>query len=53
MEGFEKLSLRKEIMDALKEMGFNEPTDVQSKTIPVVLEGKDVVVRSKTGSGSD
>ncbi|MCL4389102.1 DEAD/DEAH box helicase [Candidatus Marsarchaeota archaeon] len=51
MEGFEKLSLRKEIMDALKEMGFNEPTDVQSKTIPVVLEGKDVVVRSKTGSG--
>ncbi len=51
MESFEKFSLRKEIMEALSEIGFNEPTDVQAKAIPEALTGKDIVVRSKTGSG--
>ena len=51
MEGFEKFSLKKEIMEAIREIGFNEPTEVQAKAIPEILAGKDVVVRSKTGSG--
>lgn len=51
MTGFENFSLRREVMSALNEMNFAEPTDVQAKTIPLMLQGKDIVVRSKTGSG--
>ena len=32
-------------------MKFEEPTEVQKQAIPLELEGKDVVVKSKTGSG--
>ena len=51
MTGFEKFSLKKEIMEALRELKFDEPTEVQEKAIPLALQGKDLVVRSKTGSG--
>ena len=51
MEGFEKFSLGKEIIDALNELKFSNPTEVQERAIPMVLQGKDIVVRSKTGSG--
>ncbi len=51
MTGFEDFSLKKEIRQALDELKFTEPTEVQAKAIPLMLEGKDVVVRSKTGSG--
>ncbi len=51
MTGFDKFNLNKEIADALTEMKFDTPTEVQDEIIPLVLQGKDVVVRSKTGSG--
>lgn len=51
MAGFEKFSLGKGVLEALDELKFSEPTEVQEQTIPFVLHGKDVVVRSKTGSG--
>ncbi len=51
MTGFEKFNLNKEIADALTELKFDSPTEVQDKSIPLVVQGKDVVVRSKTGSG--
>ncbi len=51
MAGFEKFSLKKEILEALNELKFSEPTEVQDRAIPLVLQGKDIVVRSKTGSG--
>ncbi len=51
MENFEELNLNGEIIRALKEMGFVKPTEVQELTIPIALEGKDIIVRSKTGSG--
>ncbi len=38
-------------MKALQEEKFIEPTDIQNKTIPLILEGKDVIARSATGSG--
>jgi ATP-dependent RNA helicase DeaD len=40
-----------EVDKALKEMGFSELTEVQRKTIPLMLSGKNVIVRAKTGSG--
>jgi ATP-dependent RNA helicase DeaD len=48
---FDSMNLRKEILTALHEMKFDEPTEVQKQAIPLELEGKDVVVKSKTGSG--
>ncbi len=35
----------------LKSIEFDEPTDIQEKTIPLILEGKDVIAGSATGSG--
>lgn len=48
---FKDLKLHKDICDALQSLGLTNPTEVQQKAIPVVLEHKDVVVRSETGSG--
>ena len=51
MEDFESLNLSKELLAALSEMGFKSPTEVQAQTIPYVFKGKDVIVKSKTGTG--
>ncbi|MCL5440784.1 MAG: DEAD/DEAH box helicase [Candidatus Marsarchaeota archaeon] len=51
MNGFGKFSLKKELLTALEELNFKEPTEVQAKAIPAIMEGNDVVVRSRTGSG--
>ncbi len=40
-----------ELKLALRQMGFEKPTDVQSQAIPAALEGKDLLVSSQTGSG--
>ncbi|WP_221286952.1 DEAD/DEAH box helicase [Stygiolobus caldivivus] len=40
-----------EVDKALKDMGFSELTEVQKKTIPLMINGKNVIVRAKTGSG--
>jgi ATP-dependent RNA helicase DeaD len=51
MKLFSELNVDKGIRKALGEMGFIEMTEVQSKVIPAVLEGKDVIAQSITGSG--
>ncbi|HOJ47710.1 MAG TPA: DEAD/DEAH box helicase [Bacillota bacterium] len=51
MAAFEELGIIPEILASLKEMGFAQPTEVQSRAIPHVLEKKDMIVQSKTGSG--
>ncbi len=48
---FESFTFSAEILSAIKKMGFETPTDIQLKTIPAVLEGKDVLARADTGSG--
>ncbi len=48
---FKELGLNHKVLEALKEMSFDKATEVQAKVIPVVMEGKDVIVLSKTGSG--
>ncbi|MBT4145705.1 MAG: DEAD/DEAH box helicase, partial [Gammaproteobacteria bacterium] len=48
---FESFSFSEDILSAIKAMGFKKPTDIQLKTIPAVLEGKDVLARADTGSG--
>lgn len=51
MQKFEEIEPIDGLLKNLRQMGFLSPTEVQSKTIPIVMDGKDIVVRSKTGSG--
>ena len=46
-----KLNLQPELTKAFHELGFSELTDIQSKTIPLIQQGKDVIGQSFTGSG--
>jgi ATP-dependent RNA helicase RhlE len=48
---FETLGLSAELLRAVSEQGYTEPTPVQSKAIPVILEGKDVMAGAQTGTG--
>ncbi len=47
----EGLNVQPELVKAFKEMGFSELTDIQSKAIPLILQGKDIIGQSQTGSG--
>jgi ATP-dependent RNA helicase DeaD len=51
MEQFEKLGLSKEVLYVLKEAGFKAPSEIQEKTIPLAIAGKDIIGGSATGSG--
>ncbi|MGV8172422.1 MAG: DEAD/DEAH box helicase [Candidatus Woesearchaeota archaeon] len=48
---FEQLNLRPELLRAVKDLEFEDTTEIQSKCIPIVLSGKDIVGQSQTGSG--
>ncbi|MGN0580242.1 MAG: DEAD/DEAH box helicase [Ruminococcus sp.] len=48
---FNKLNLSQELIRAVEELGFTEMTEIQEKSIPLLLEGRDVVGRSNTGTG--
>ena len=47
----EDLKLNQNLMKGIKEMGYEEPTEIQEKCIPIILEGGDIFGQSKTGSG--
>ena len=48
---FRELGLNKPIVRAVNESGYENPTLVQEKTIPLVIEKKDVIVSAQTGTG--
>ena len=48
---FSDLSLSEELLSAVNELGLTQPTEVQCRAIPAVLDGKSVVIASHTGSG--
>ncbi len=50
-DNFEKFGLSEEILGAIDKLGYKTPSDVQQKVIPEINDGKDVVVKSQTGSG--
>lgn len=49
--GFENLNLSDEIMQAVAKMGFTQATPVQQKTIPLMMEGHDIIAIAPTGTG--
>src|SRR3989344_4788298 len=51
MENFKKLKLSENLRRAIRDSKFEKPSEIQEKTIPLVIEGKDVLGSSATGSG--
>jgi len=48
---FASIGLRRELADAVSALGYEEPTPVQRETIPVLLEGRDLLGQAATGTG--
>ncbi len=48
---FNELNLSKETIKAVEELGFEETTPIQTKAIPFIMEGKDIIGQAQTGTG--
>jgi ATP-dependent RNA helicase DeaD len=48
---FKKLGISEHVLKAIEEEKFETPSEIQEKSIPHVLEGRDVIARASTGSG--
>lgn len=48
---FEQLNISEEIIESVKAMGFEQMTEIQEKSIPLILEGRDITGKSNTGTG--
>src|SRR5438105_10405646 len=49
--GFNGLSIAPKLLGILLKLGFKTPTSIQSKAIPVAIEGKDIIGIAQTGTG--
>ena len=48
---FKSLGLTDALLKAVSLQGYTEPSPIQQKAIPVILEGKDVLASAQTGTG--
>lgn len=51
ISSFSDFNLTQEVLDGLKDVGFEKPTEIQQKCIPLVLEGKNLLASASTGTG--
>ncbi len=51
MNAFNSFKFSDELMESIEKLGFDSPTQIQSSSIPYILQGKDVIGESETGSG--
>ncbi len=51
MTTFAELGLSKPVLDALEHLGYKQPTPIQEETIPLLLQGRDVIGQAQTGTG--
>jgi len=51
MNEFRKLGICEDILKSIKEQWFKKPTEIQTKAIPLIIKGCDVLANSATGSG--
>ncbi|WP_257158702.1 DEAD/DEAH box helicase [Corynebacterium cystitidis] len=49
--GFDNLGLPEKVLAAVKKVGFEQPSAIQAETIPLLMEGRDVVGLAQTGTG--
>ncbi|XP_035912166.1 ATP-dependent RNA helicase DDX54 [Anopheles stephensi] len=49
--GFQAMGLSAPVLKGILKMGYKIPTPIQRKTIPLIMDGRDVVAMAKTGSG--
>ncbi|MCU0753232.1 MAG: DEAD/DEAH box helicase, partial [Akkermansiaceae bacterium] len=49
--GFDTLGLSAAVLEAVEESGYTNPTPIQAQAIPIILEGRDVIGASQTGTG--
>jgi ATP-dependent RNA helicase RhlE len=49
--GFETLGLSEAVLKAIEQSGYTTPTPIQAQAIPLILEGKDLIGASQTGTG--
>ena len=49
--GFDELGLRPELLSVISALGYEEPTPIQRETIPLLLEGRDLLGQAATGTG--
>ncbi len=50
-DGFASLGLRPETLQALDDLGYEEPTPIQRETIPLLIAGRDLLGQAATGTG--
>lgn len=48
---FSQLGLSAEIVNAITDLNYREPTEIQKRAIPVILSGKDIIAAAQTGTG--
>jgi ATP-dependent RNA helicase DeaD len=48
---FNELDISNEILKAIEDMGFEEPTPIQNISIPLIMSGKDITAQAQTGTG--
>ena len=48
---FKTYGLSAELLRAINDLGYTNPTPIQQKAIPLILTGKDVVAGAQTGTG--
>ena len=51
MQSFYEYNLSDNLNKSLKTLGFKNPTEIQSKTIPIALKRHDILASAETGSG--
>ncbi len=51
MSSFTQFNLKPEIMKGIEDLYFIKPTPIQEKTIPIALQGKDLIGQAQTGTG--
>ena len=51
LSGWNELFLKEDLKRAIRECGFEHPSDVQTNTIPYALQGQDILCQAKSGMG--
>ena len=49
--GFEKLGLSEKVLEGITAAGYENPTPIQEQAVPIIINGKDVIGASQTGTG--